>query len=153
MKVQSFPTKMTSHFALKNMDFFSPPIILETVILVGAFFLPGRQSFCGNHIAGFFSWWTDNFSCGHVTFGWAARIIFSRDRFSVRPAPKIILVCGLVVAGSRTVTHLISVYPTKRLHGAAPDHLRIENNRSRRVCAHKTNSSVRQIARAHSTQA
>ena len=152
---------MTSHFALKNMDFFSPPIILEIVILVGALFLPSRQSFCGNHIAGFFSWWTDNFSCGHARL-WvgSADNIVSSDRFSVRPAPKIILVCGLVVAGSRTVTHLISVYPTKRLHGAAPDHLRIENNRgkvesqtSRRVCAHKTNSSDGQMARAHSTQA
>ena len=142
------------------MDFFSPPIILETVILVGALFLPSRQSFCGNHIAGFFPGGRTTFPAGMLAFGWAARIIFSRDRFSVRPAPKIILVCGLVVAESRTVTHLISVYPTKRLHGAAPDHLRIENNRgkvesqtSRRVCAHKTNSSDRQIARAHSTQA
>ena len=117
---------MTSHFALKKMDFFSPPIILETVILVGALFLPSRQSFCGNHIAGIFSWWTDNFSCGHARL-WvgSADNIVSSDRFSVRPAPKITLACRLVVAGSRTVTYLSSVYPTKRLHGAAPDHLRI----------------------------
>ena len=50
--IQSFPTKMTSHFVPKNIDFFSPPIIFETVILVGALFLPSRQLFWG----GIFLW-------------------------------------------------------------------------------------------------